>query len=85
MKIWMTFKVIGHIVILIGPLPYDFNECVTRAGPARNDFVRHVLHNPNNPKLFGREPTVDEITVTCIQSDKNPVDPKHFMILRHKS
>lgn len=71
MKLWMVITIFGLNGAVIGPLPYDKEECLFRASVREANIQQN--YNPiNPPKYKGKIVLPDDIKYLCVFRDKRP-------------
>lgn len=68
MRLFMIVTFFGQIGAVIGPLPYDEEECLFRASIKQAT----VQLKQDAPSLNGRIVTLDDIKFECVWRDERP-------------
>lgn len=72
-KLWAVLYIFGNLSVVVGPLPYDEDECWSRL-PFLASFERGWAEG-KKPEIDGREITRDDISQWCVRSPTRPTAP----------
>lgn len=68
MKLWMIFYFVGQVAAVVGPLPYDMEECQERIA-VRQEKVERKLHLP---EIVAAGATEENTYHECLYSKSRP-------------
>jgi len=76
MKIFIIMTILGHIHLIIGPMPYSFEECTTRKVLFEKSWLKDFDNlSSSDPYLIydGSRVTRGDVKMYCVQKDTAPI------------